>query len=351
MSTSRICGIPRVADNRAGFQEVYSQLQQTLNTADLDQSTLKQRLEATIGEKAGVERLRREEVSELELLQQRRTNLPRRCAEMRCQICADLGLDENILPFAAELMAVNPEHRHWEPSIEMVLRSFGLSLLVPERYYPRVRAYVERHPIKDEQGEGQRLDYLCVGKPDQPHGDRIHPHSLVNKLQFRSRHDLSPWVRGEILKRFDFRCCEHVDEFNEIPRLAMTANRHVKFSAERHQKDDRRRTVDPRHFVLGWDNTEKKRRIAEHVGQLDERLARLAQMAATCERDLEQVQAVRNAATAALKVADFDDIDLHRHEAAIAALMEEKQQLEEANDVVKVLRDRLARSGGGRTIN
>src|SRR5690606_34678043 len=91
---------------------------------------LKHDNEVAIGAKAAVESRLREERAELEQLQQRRTNLPPRYTAIRSQICADLNLDENALPFAAELMSVISDHRRWEASAEMVLRSFALSLLV-----------------------------------------------------------------------------------------------------------------------------------------------------------------------------------------------------------------------------
>ena len=49
-----------------------------------------------------------------------------------------------------------------------------------------------------------------------------------------------------------------MDEFNETIRLAMTENRHMKTGNDRHEKDDRLRTGDPRYYVLGWNNREKK---------------------------------------------------------------------------------------------
>ena len=47
-------------------------------------------------------------------------------------MCDELGMTERDLPFAAELIAVKPDQREWEGSVEMVLRGFALSLLVPQ---------------------------------------------------------------------------------------------------------------------------------------------------------------------------------------------------------------------------
>ena len=86
-----------------------------------------------------------------------------------------------------------------------MLRSFALSLLVPDRYYRRVRRYVEQNRMVDARGEGRRLVYLRLGKNAEPSSDRIHPQSLVRKLRFRDRHGLTPWVRAEVQRRFGFR--------------------------------------------------------------------------------------------------------------------------------------------------
>src|SRR5690606_34075673 len=157
----------------------------------------------------------------------------------------------------------------------------------------------------------------------------------------KPRHDLASWVRGEVLRRFNFRCCQSVEEFNDVAGPAMTENRHVKYNSQRHQKDDRPRTVDPRHFVLGWDNTAKKKRIAERIRELEAELAGANEAVENFAGQIAQREQIRRAAQAALEVTDFDAIDVRRHQRKIAALRQEQAELEEANDAVKSLRQRL----------
>ena len=259
----KICHIDTTVSSIDVLESTRQQLESISTTTDQLRSESKAEYEKAIGAKASVENQLRAERDELEALQRRRTNLPPRFVSMRNQICTSLNLDESALPFAAELISVAPDQSRWESSAEMVLNSFALSLLVPDRHYQRVRSYLERNRINDEKGHGARIDYIRVGVPKSDSGDRINANSLINKLEFKPRHDLAPWVRGEVTRRFDFQCCEDIDEFNNVPRMALTANRHIKFNSELHKKDDRRRTVDPRYFVLGWDNTEKKKRVAE----------------------------------------------------------------------------------------
>jgi uncharacterized protein YPO0396 len=285
---------------------------------------------------------------EFQVLSKRQTNLPVHMATLRGRMCGDLQLPESVLPFAAELISVASEERRWEASAEMVLRSFALSLLVPDQYYRRVRAYVEATRMADGRGEGQRLVYLQVGKaePGAASGDRLDPQSLFHKLRFRAGHDLTPWVRDEVLRRFDFRCCESVDEFNHTPRLAMTEHRHIKFGNDRHEKDDRPRAIDPRHYVLGWDNRQKLARIAARIRELQAELGDVQSTIAAQRESLDRLRGQQSAAAAALEVADFDAIDIGRHQREIAALERERSELESSNEAVKTLRKRLKQAEG-----
>ncbi len=335
------CQIEEVVANEIRFREVRQQLNEISTTAQAKVSDLKSAYENAIGTRASVDGQLREERSELEWLSQRRSNLPPRFTAMRSQICEGLQLDEAALPFAAELISVSPDESRWEASAEMVLNSFALSLLVPDRFYQRVRGFVERHRINDEKGYGARIEYIRVGKPNENTGDRIHPGSLFRKLLFK-RHDLTPWVKGEVVRRFNFRCCESIEEFNDISRLALTENRHVKFNSELHKKDDRAKTVNPRYFVLGWDNTEKKRRIAIRIDELIAEREELNSRISHNEQRISELADIVRAAAEALRVTDFDSIDVGRHVAEIAALENERRELEESNDTVMALRERLS---------
>ncbi len=343
-SSLKVCGINNVVGDAQQFQQISKRLRELSSSNSGKLVELKSKYEPTIGQKAGIERKLRQERAELDVLQQRHSNLPSRFSTIRSQLCADLNLDDSVFPFAAELISVLPDQEHWTASIEMVLRSFALSLLVPEQFYPRVRSYVEQHRIVDAQGTGQRLDYLCVGKVAASAGDRIHPQSLCTKLQYKPRHDLTPWLRSEIQQRFDFRCCNSVEEFNDVPKHALTAQRHVKFNSKRHQKDDREHTINPRFFVLGWDNTDKKRRIRHHIQELESELKILTDSIVSFDNQIEEIQATIRTADSALEINDFDTIDVKRHQIEIVALETEKKNLEESNKTVITLQKRLKQS-------
>jgi len=339
----REAGITDSFEVAAGFAAVQSRLPILLRKLEEQAVDRDRQRDELVAEHGKVSELLREEEAELEALAQRSGNLPEALARIRRQICEELRLPEKDLPFVAELFAVKAEERAWEASIEMVLRSFALSLLVPERYYLMVSRYINETRLVNAHGRGQRLVYWRVGEWTQPAaGAAGHAHSLPGKLSFREGHPLLPWVRGELAERFAYRCCDTQEEFQEAHGLAMTRQRHVKVRGTRHEKDDRDDALNPRHFVLGWDNREKRRVLAAEVVQLRERQKALDGRIKALEEELASLRACQAGARRAQEVADFDAIDYSTPERELEALRLEKKRLEESDDTIRLLKGRLA---------
>ncbi|MCA9009865.1 MAG: hypothetical protein KDB01_08970 [Planctomycetaceae bacterium] len=280
--------------------------------------------------------------AELDGLNRRRENIPERSVELRAMVCRDLGLNVIELPFVAELVAVRPEEREWEASIEKVLNSFAMSLLVPERLYAAVSSYVDRTRLAVH-GQGQRLVYLQIGRPATSMNSTVPTESsLLSKLAFREGHTLLPWVKAELQQRFDYRCCDTVEEFQQCRGLAMTASRHIKSGQRRHDKDDREKISDPRNFVLGWDNREKKRRIADELIRLQQEETKLTGRSASINQQLHSVRDRLQAVAALDLVMTYDQIDPSSFEQTIISLRREAEQISSKSDVLKGLQQRLA---------
>jgi uncharacterized protein YPO0396 len=245
-------GLPRTVRDEQHFASIREQLPSLRRQLASSIERGKEDYDALVLKRGEVRHGLAESRQELESLQQRRENLPGWCVALRQSLCDELGLHAKDLPFAAELIAVRAEERDWESSIEKVLRGFALSLLTPQRLYHVVSSHVDRTRLADGRGHGQRLVYLRVGEPGlETDGPSSAPDSLLLKLEFREGHILLPWVRAELQRHFDYRCCESVQEFQQCRGLALTRSRHVKSGNRRHDKDDREQTTDPRNFVLG----------------------------------------------------------------------------------------------------
>lgn len=296
-----------------------------------------------------------EDRSEAEALEKRKGNLPESFIAVRDAICRDLKLAPSDLPFAAELIAVNPKEREWESSVEQVLHSFARSLLVSPDFYARVAGYVDRTRLVDGRGHGQRLVYLRVGSkaksgPLTPASQASSSQSrLMHKLEFPD-HPLVPWVRSEIQSRFDYVACETIEEFQKLDSAAMTKNRHIKSGNARHEKDDRQMPDDRRHFVLGWDNRQKRLSLAEAIRRGTEDLQQLQTRSQKLHAETDRITGAIEALDQALKTEDFDAIDNSRHEFEASQLKLERQRIEESDDRIRELKaqcsDRRAEAVG-----
>jgi uncharacterized protein YPO0396 len=272
--------------------------------------------------------------AEIRSLQSRRSNIDEPQVAMRAALCAEAGIPEDAMPFAGELLQVRDDERDWEGAAERLLRSFGLSMLVPDAHYTDVAGLVDRRNL------GGRLVYFRVRPFSRGGLPTLHPHSLARKLIVKPESSFYDWLEREVAHRFDFACCTTQEAFRRETR-AITRSGQIKAQGERHEKDDRHRIDDRSRFVLGWSNEAKikalegKRRLVEvRVGDLGQRIAALQRE----QRDLHS----RRVALARLEeYRDFRDQDWQPLVADIARLEDECRALEASSDRLQVLAAQL----------
>jgi uncharacterized protein YPO0396 len=335
-------GIVITISSAAQLQKAQAELTQRKSELQVKRAGYVEQLSKCDYELGMNQNLLEDDRSELESLRRRKGNLPDAFIELRASICEAFRLSPSDLPFAAELIAVEPEHAKWEASIEQVLHSFARTLLVPDDMYARVSGYVDARRLTDARGRGMRLTYDRVSNQAPVPNALSNELSLPDMLQYRDDHPLAAYVRGEIRSRFDHLACESIDAFQMASRRAMTIHRHVKQNHRQHAKDDRSTEDDRRNFVLGWDNRAKResleRSMRDHQARID-----------TLKKQVDDLRQQSNHATALLTVieelvqlADFDTLDDHRHEFEASQLRLEKEKLEASNDRVKELKSKLA---------
>ena len=133
--------------------------------------------------------------AELRSLQSHPSNIPSNGLQLRTQLCSDLGIDADALPFAGELVQVRSDATDWEGAAERVLHNFALSLLVPSRYYDAVAVWVDQRHL------GQRLIYYRVpaGVLAPPSPDRQGGHPLLlDMLEIRADCGFDAWLLAEL---------------------------------------------------------------------------------------------------------------------------------------------------------
>lgn len=288
---------------------------------------------------AGVEfRLKREEHDRLQTeirgLKARRSNIDEKQVAIRRTLCRDLGFAENDMPFIGELIRVREEERDWEGAAERLLRSFGLSLLVPEKHYSQVAGWVDENNLKG------RLVYYRVRPARMAELPQLHPDSMVHKLAVKPDSPFFSWLESEVYRRFDLACCSRPEQFRRETR-AITRAGQIKARGERHEKDDRHRLDDRSRYVLGWSNEAKIAALADKARLLEAQLAGTGAEIARLQ-DLQKTAKFRLEMLSKLdEYHDFIEMDWQPSAVKIAGLKDERDRLEAASDILKLLTDQL----------
>ncbi len=274
--------------------------------------------------------------AELRSLRERKSNIPKRQLDVRALLCKGVGLDEEALPFAGELIAVRPQESDWEGAAERLLHSFALSVLVPDAHYGAVSDWIDGNHLRE------RIVYYRV--PAQALAGRLvppdyGPSTLAAKLEVKDT-PFAPWLERELAGRADAECVETMAEFRRATR-AVTRAGQVK-GGVRHEKDDRFRIDDRSRYVLGWSN---ERKIDAMIRQATELAARLAKADEERARHDAAVKAAiaRGQVFAGLdQTTEFAEIDYQSVVNQIARLRDEHAALKAASAELTRLDEQLA---------
>ncbi len=276
--------------------------------------------------------VRIDKADELESVERHRVNIPRDYLGIRLRVAQSLDVSLERLPFAGELMEVRTEFDDWTGAIERLLRPFGLALLVPEDLYRRAAEFINATHL-GIRFTFHRVPLAPVTSPSVS-SDRV-----PGRLQFRSDHPLHSWVAGELVRRFNHRCCGSISDLESTDHGLTRAG--LVREGTRHVKDDGRQVDDPANRILGWSTARKvaalKRQILEAEQQAEgkAREARAAEDTATLAR--ERAVAARELAA----VVDFSDIDPTGWNERIIRLRAEQALLEQSSDQLRSLQARL----------
>ncbi|MCX7774147.1 MAG: ATP-dependent exonuclease SbcCD, C subunit-like protein [Clostridia bacterium] len=305
-----------------------------LKTAQDDESAVQNDINAAAyqqtQEKQDYDQLR----IEINGLKARRSNIDEKQVELRRHLCQALKLAETEMPFAGELLQVRETERDWEGAIERLLHNFGLSLLVPDRYYASVAEWVDRTHLQG------RLVYFRVRDAVRNDFPPLQSDSLVHKLIVKPDSPFREWVEREISHRFDLTCCLSQEQFRRETR-AITRAGQIKSPGERHEKDDRKRIDDRSHYVLGWSNHDKIKTLEEKAGLHEKRLTELSNRINGLKQKKQALSSKIQNISLLGEYKDFMELDWQPLALEVERLKAEKAELEAASDLLKTLTTQL----------
>ncbi len=312
------------------FASNRSAIAEALERADAERATAQNALSDLKVDLRELQQRRDDVERELASLRRRRSNIPARMLAVRESMCRALGLDDGDLPFAGELLQVKPNEAAWEGAIERLLHGFGLSLLVPDVHYMNVARWV------DDTHLGDRLVYYRVRPQRAADIAALHPDSLVHKVEVKPDSKFWSWLDAEIARRFDYACCETLDQLRRETR-AITRAGQTKAPGERHEKDDRHRIDDRSRYVLGWTNEAKVATLARQARDLEARAQTLEYGCARLQREeralVDRISHLRELAG----IDTFRTLDWRPLATKIDELVSELRKLESASNLLSAL--------------
>ncbi|MBU2761395.1 ATP-binding protein [Acidithiobacillus sulfurivorans] len=271
---------------------------------------------------------------EIDSLKRRRSNIDDQQIQIRAALSAALNLNVDDMPFTGELIQVRDDERDWEGAAERLLRGFGLALLVPDVHYKAVAEWVDAAHLRG------RLVYFQVRARKAAELPDLHRDSLVRKLTIKPDSPYYDWLERELAHRFDVACCSTQEQFRRETR-AITRAGQIKDPSGRHEKDDRHRIDDRSRYVLGWSNSAKIAALEARRRQLEAQLAEIGSQIAAIQKERDVLNGRLDALTRLEEFTAFDELDWASVATEIAQLVDERQRLESASDVLKQLNDNL----------
>jgi|SRR5579884_460842 len=309
---------------RTSWESIEKQESQAASEGDERRAALRFRQEQALAKMTDV----REELASVE---RNNINIPRNFLGVRFRICEALKVDISTMPFAGELMEVKQEYADWTGALERLLRGFGLSLLVPENLYRPAALFINSTMLH------LRLTFHPV-PARVPASPRLSEELVPGRLSFRTNHSLHTWVIAELSRRFNYRCCNTIEELEKtergITRQGLMRDR------SRHIKDDSRALDDPKDRILGWSTEQKITALQSQLKDLEQEAEKAARETTEAARAAEDARRRARAAKELLSIHQFLEINPAHWSEQLIRLKAEKELLENSSKELYGLRQR-----------
>lgn len=334
------CSLPAASAEQTFYRNLKTAEQKIDDLKKVQEDKLEEQA-ARLADQRTLKEIIDNEETELESLKTRMNQIPLEILNIRAQLASDLKINQAEIPFAGELLKVNDNEKEWEGALERLLRGFGISMLVPEKYYRQVSQYVNARRLIDNKKRGMRFEYYKVPynlKLNTIHED-IDQDSVVNKIDIKSDTPFEGWLQFELQKRFNLRCVS-LEEFQK-QKDVITKEGQFKTGGQRHTKDDRRDLWDRRNFVLGWTNKTKINAIENHLNQLREKQKVVDTDLSNLKSEIDNNTILHSKLNQVISYKNWSDLNWQDEVKRIADLEKEKSDLESSNDILRTLQDQL----------
>lgn len=272
--------------------------------------------------------------SQIDSLLTRKNRIPDDLISARRRLADILEINAEDIPFAGELIKVKANEQLWEDSIERLLHSFSMQILVPEKYSKIANQFIHDNDMRTKVVYHKIDKKFSTSLIRWPNDNN----ELVNKVEIKE-HEYRKWLENYLLERYNYYCTNHLDTFYNCQK-AVTSNGMLR-NTNRHEKDDRPGRWTKANYRLGWDNKatilffqQEKHKEQKEYDRLFAESQKLAPLIIDCQN--------KNQTTSRLlQVKLFDDINFKRHAERIVSLNKDIKDLEESSDAYRLIVEQI----------
>lgn len=333
------CGLSTVLDEN-DFQDNIRQAKTMQELGEKKEAELQQQRDNVMSELRKQDTDLQAEQKELQSLKARQTQIPGWLIGFRTQLCEDLRIREEDLPFVGELLQVNEHEGEWEGAIEKLLHETGISMLVPKQHYRSTSKYVNDNFLRSRDGRGIKLTYL---EADIENLNRVirqlDNSSIVYKIDIKPDTAFYDWLENYMHRMFGDYICVDVTELQHVP-YGITQQGLIKSGKIRHTKDDRSKINDRRNYILGWSNVEKIKALEEVIDDLEREIHSLKSQKSVIEKAQQESSDLKVVVNQLLFLKEYSRINWQYPALKIHQLEEERHELLNNNNTLALLQQK-----------
>lgn len=241
------------------------------------------------------------------------SNIPPEFQDFRGELARQLEMQENSLPFLAELLEVRAEENRWRGAIERAIGSDRLRILVPEDRLQTALRWINHRD--------NRLHVRLQRASVQDRPRQFFTDSFACKLNFK-QHSLLLTAKLLLTNR-DLHCVDSADALQNIEH-GLTIEGAISGSRGKFEKQDQRRLNED--WMTGFDNKDQLEALAQERSALLAKLAHYESESKKRRGELTQLDN-RLAMIDQLLKLEFVTIDLPGAESDLAKSRERLQVL------------------------
>ncbi len=276
--------------NQAALSAKRDQIQKQLDEAE------KETLDAK-SEQRDLENQTQETTSAIEKVRQRPgSNIQPKFHDFRSELAQELSVEEDQLPFLAELVEVKPDQASWRGAIERAVGSERLRILISEKLIKHALRWVNQ---RDNRIHVRLQTATAPAKPRAFFHD-----GYTQKLNFKQH----PFIGAakELLAQRDRHCVSSTAALQKVEH-GLTIEGTMSGRGGKFEKQDQRRLTDD--WMTGFDNKSQLQSLQRRLQELSQRLTEQTKKLKSCLSQQKQIQQ-QISFIDRLKETEFSTIDL-----------------------------------------